>query len=237
MQPSATTRTRRPTARVALALIAASALAALVAGCQRATPTATSPDTSGSPSAPPPASGTAASGLTVGTTEGPYYITNTAELAGGNLNTTGLAGEPIKITGHVYEGTDSSAPIPNAKVEIWQTDTDGAYHPNSNGDASQYGPGELALRGYVLTDTRGRYEFTSIYPGYYPGRTRHIHVRASADGFGGVTTQIIVPSRSGDGVTPETDSIAQSLPEANFVTFTDEGGVQTGSFDFHIARD
>jgi len=176
-------------------------------------------------------------GLTVGTTEGPYYVTDTVELTDGNLNYTALPGDPIKVSGFVYEGTDTSAPIPNAKVEIWHADSTGNYHPNSNGGAGQYQAGELALRGYVLTDSSGRYEFTSIYPGYYQGRTRHIHVRASADGFGGVVTQIIVPSKPGDGTTPETDSIAQSLPALNTVVFTNEGGVEATTFDFHIARD
>jgi len=222
--------------RAACALAATGVVLVVASGCQQAPPATPAPTTE-SQTASISGDGAAASVLTVGTTEGPYYITNTAQLSGGDLNATGLPGEPIKITGFVYEGTDALSPIANAKVEIWHADSDGNYRPNSNGDASQYDAGELALRGYVLTDPSGRYEFTSIYPGYYPGRTRHIHVRVSADGFGGVATQIIVPPKTGDGVTPETDGIAQSLPEANFVTFADEAGVGVGSFDFHIARD
>jgi len=122
-------------------------------------------------------------------------------------------------------------------VEIWHADTAGGYHPNSNGDASQYTAGQLALRGYVLADENGHYEFTSIYPGYYQGRTRHIHVRASATGFGGVTTQIIVPSKPGDGTTPADDMIAQSLPASYKVVFTDNNGVPETTFDFHLGAD
>lgn len=175
--------------------------------------------------------------LTVGTTEGPYYITNTPQLVDGNLNTTGLPGDPITIVGHVYGGTDTSRPIAGAKIEIWQADSDGAYHPASNGDMSQYSAADIALRGYVLTDAAGRYQFTTVYPGYYPGRTRHLHIRSSADGFGGVTTQIIVPAMPGDGTTPNTDMIAQALPPANFVTFSDQNGIQTGTFDFFMGPD
>lgn len=176
-------------------------------------------------------------GLTIGTTEGPYYVSGTAELTDQDLNYTGLPGEQIKITGHVYSGTDTSSPIAGAKIEIWQADTDGVYHPEGNGDIGQYGANELALRGYVLSDTAGAYQFASIYPGYYQGRARHIHVRVSAEGYGAVTTQIIVPAKPGDGTTPENDMIAQSLPQANFVTFSDQSGVQTGTFDFFIAPD
>jgi len=193
--------------------------------------------TDNAPPVVPPATDVAEPGLTVGTTEGPYYVTDTAELKDGNLNYTDLPGEPIMISGFVYDGPGTSTPVSGAKIEIWHADTSGNYRPNSNGSATQYSASELGLRGYVLTDANGRYEFTSIYPGYYPGRTRHIHVRATAEGIGGVITQIIVPPKSGDGTTPETDGIAQSLPQDNFVTFTDDGGVGVTSFDFHIAGD
>ncbi len=102
---------------------------------------------------------------------------------------------------------------------------------------SQYDTSEIALRGYVLADGNGAYEFTTIYPGYYPGRARHIHIRASAAGYGGITTQIIVPPKAGDGTTPQNDMIASSLPPANLVTFSDQNGVQSGAFDFYLAAD
>jgi protocatechuate 3,4-dioxygenase beta subunit len=168
------------------------------------------------------------------TTEGPYYVTGTARLTAGNLNYAGLPGDPITIVGHVYSGDNTSKPIAGAKVEIWQADSHGRYHPEGNGAASKYDAGEIALRGYVLADGSGAYAFATIYPGHYRGRTRHIHVRASAEDYGSVTTQIIVPSRPGDGTTPESDFIARFLPPANFVTFSEENGVQTASFDFFI---
>jgi len=122
-------------------------------------------------------------------------------------------------------------------VEIWHADTDGEYHPPSNGPASQYSADDLKLRGHVLANAEGRYEFTSVYPGYYPGRTRHIHVRVSAEGYGAVATQIIVPAKEGDGTTPDTDGIAQSLPASYEVQFTDNSGVQEATFDFHLGAD
>jgi protocatechuate 3,4-dioxygenase beta subunit len=173
----------------------------------------------------------------VGTIEGPYYITNTPKLTNGELNYTGLPGDPVKIVGHVYSGVYKTTPLAGAKIEIWQADSDGVYHLEANGDMSKYSLSDIALRGYVLADANGAYEFTTIYPGHYQGRTRHIHVRASADGYGGVTTQIIVPAKAGDSTTPENDMIARTLPQANFVTFSDQNGVQTATFDFHLAPD
>jgi protocatechuate 3,4-dioxygenase beta subunit len=44
--------------------------------------------------------------------------------------------------------------------------------------------GKKFLRGYQLTDGEGLARFTTIYPGWYPGRAVHIHfkVRAAASG-------------------------------------------------------
>jgi protocatechuate 3,4-dioxygenase beta subunit len=170
-------------------------------------------------------------------TEGPYYITGTAELTDGDLNYTDLPGDPIMVNGYVYGGAGDSQPLAGAKIEIWQTDDGGSYHPATNGDAAQFSASELALRGYVLTDEQGRYQFASIYPGIYPGRCRHIHVRASADSYGGVVTQFIVPAKTGDAITPEQDQIAQSLPAVNQLTFQTQNDVQASTFDFHLAPD
>ena len=43
--------------------------------------------------------------------------------------------------------------------------------------ASQGTLGQRFLRGYQVTDTHGNVRFLTIYPGYYNGRTVHIHVR------------------------------------------------------------
>ena len=179
-------------------------------------------------------------GLTVGAGRGPYYVTNAAQLPDGNVNATGLPGDPIKVSGHVYGGEDTSTPLPGARIEIWHADASGSYHPNAGGDASDFRADELALRGYVLASGSGYYEFTSIYPGKYPGRCRHIHVRASEIGFRGgvsITTQLIVPAKEGDDQTPETDSVARALPPANHLSFIDIDGVQEATFDFHLGHD
>jgi len=186
-------------------------------------------------------SATSASGdagaLTVGATEGPYYVSGTAELVDGELNYANLPGDPIKISGYVYGGVGDSTPLAGAQVDIWHADSSGSYHPNSNGPATDYSPDQLALRGFVLTDASGYYEFTSIYPGQYPGRCRHIHIVASAEGYGAIVTQLIIPSLAGDTTTPETDQIAQSLPAVNDLQFISVNGVQTATFDFHLGGD
>jgi protocatechuate 3,4-dioxygenase beta subunit len=175
------------------------------------------------------------SGLTQQVTQGPYYVTGTNELTDGNLNYDSLTGDEIKVQGYVYAGATGTAPVAGAKIEIWHADDSGSYHPNSNGAASSYSDSELSLRGYVLTDENGYYEYTTIYPGEYEGRTRHIHTNTTADGYKGVITQLIIPSLSGDRMTADEDNIAQSLPAYNQVTFTAVDGVPTTTFNYRIA--
>ena len=173
-------------------------------------------------------------GLTVATGPGPLYISGAPELVDGELNYTNLHGERIEVRGRVYSGPGGGTPVPGAKVEIWQADASGAYHPSASGDASRMTPGRLGLRGFVLTDATGSYRFTTIYPGSYPGRTRHIHVRVSAPGHAAVITQILVPSRPGDFTGPSEDPVVRSLPREYLVAFADQAGVPTAQFDFHL---
>jgi protocatechuate 3,4-dioxygenase beta subunit len=174
-------------------------------------------------------------GLTKQVTQGPYYVTGTSQLSNGNLNYDNLAGEKIKVQGYVYAGASDTVPVAGAKVEIWQADNAGSYHPNSNGAASNYATSQLSLRGYVLTDANGHYEYTTIYPGEYTGRTRHIHTNTTASGYAGVITQLIVPSIEGDRMTAAQDNIAQSLPACNQVTFTTVDGVPTTAFNYRLS--
>ncbi|MBI1989253.1 MAG: hypothetical protein HYS65_05890 [Betaproteobacteria bacterium] len=45
-------------------------------------------------------------------------------------------------------------------------------------------------RGHVFADAQDRYRLEAIVPGEYPGRTRHIHVKAQAPGGRILTTQL-----------------------------------------------
>lgn len=100
-------------------------------------------------------------GLTMQVTQGPYYVTGTSQLTNGILNYDNLTGTPIKVQGYVYAGATGATPIAGAKVEIWHADDTGNYHPNSNGSASNYSSDEISLRGYVLTDENGYYEYNT----------------------------------------------------------------------------
>jgi protocatechuate 3,4-dioxygenase beta subunit len=171
-------------------------------------------------------------GLTVEAVEGPYHVSGMVELNNGDLNFTKLPGVPIEISGHVYDGI--AKPLAGAVVEIWHADSDGNYHPNGNGPASNYKPKEIALRGFVLTDAEGRYRFTTIYPGEYSGRTRHIHFKIHGPGKPELTTQLVVPAKPGDTLTFDDDDIAEGLPNCQLLTLDETSSPEKATFDFRL---
>ncbi|MGO8658631.1 protocatechuate 3,4-dioxygenase, partial [Rhizobium ruizarguesonis] len=75
-------------------------------------------------------------------------------------------------------------PIENADVEIWHADVRGVY---SGRAAGMCNPDDEAarnagfLRGRQITDADGVANFLSVYPGWYGGRTPHIHLRVLID--------------------------------------------------------
>jgi protocatechuate 3,4-dioxygenase beta subunit len=173
-------------------------------------------------------------GLTAEVTEGPYFVSGTQELKDGNLNSTNLEGTLLTITGHVFDGLDNTKPLADAIIEIWHADNAGSYHPNGNGDASSYDAKDLALRGFIKTDASGAYKFTTVYPGEYAGRTRHIHFKITADGKAPLTTQLIIPSLSGDKITFDEDTVSKGLPNCQLLKIDTTTTPQTASFDFRL---
>jgi len=118
---------------------------------------------------------------TVAQTEGPYFTPNSPERA--SLLESGITGTRLTIAGLVL-GT-SCQPISRALVDFWQCDGAGVY------DNTGY-----KLRGHQFTDAQGRYHLTTIVPGVYAGRTRHIHVKVQAPNRPVLTTQLYFPNEA-----------------------------------------
>jgi protocatechuate 3,4-dioxygenase beta subunit len=111
-------------------------------------------------------------------TEGPYYLANPAERAD---ITEGLEGAPFTMR-IVVQGTDC-APIPGATVDVWHAAPDGTYSGVEDAE------GETYLRGVQTTDGDGVATFRSVVPGWYPGRTTHVHFKVLLDGAEVLTSQ------------------------------------------------
>ena len=78
-------------------------------------------------------------------------------------------------------GGSACTPLAGVIVDIWHCDTLGVYPDVADSRSNMVG--QKFLRSYQVTDSGGIAQFTTIYPGWYQGRTVHIHfkIRASSD--------------------------------------------------------
>lgn len=115
---------------------------------------------------------------TVPNIEGPYFKPDSplrTDLTGG-----GMPGTPLALSGYVF-GRDCR-PVAGALLDFWQADDGGAYDMNG-----------FTLRGHQFSTALGAFTLTTVVPGLYPGRTRHIHVKVQAPGQPLLTTQLYFP--------------------------------------------
>ncbi len=120
---------------------------------------------------------------TIAQTEGPYYTPNTPERA--SLLEPGMPGTQLVISGRVID-TNGTA-VDRALIDFWHCDNAGQY------DNTGY-----TLRGHQFTAASGQWQLTTIVPGLYTGRTRHIHVKVQAPNQRVLTTQLYFPGEPGN---------------------------------------
>jgi protocatechuate 3,4-dioxygenase beta subunit len=113
-------------------------------------------------------------------TEGPYFVDEKLERVDirPDPNTGQVRqGVQFNLTVNVLQVSGTSCrPLADAMVDVWQCDAVGAYSDvNDNMTGSTMG--QKWLRGYQNTDSAGQASFTTIYPGWYPGRATHIHFK------------------------------------------------------------
>lgn len=112
-------------------------------------------------------------------TEGPYFVDEKLNRADVRIDTsTGQArpGSPLALKFNVSRiQSNACTPLPGAQVDIWHCDAMGVY--SDARDPSFNTRGQNFLRGYQVTDAGGVAGFTTIVPGWYPGRASHIHFK------------------------------------------------------------
>jgi protocatechuate 3,4-dioxygenase beta subunit len=146
-------------------------------------------------------------------TEGPYFTPGSPERA--SLLETGMAGTQLTITGFVL-GTDCQ-PVNRALIDVWQAD-----------DAGEYDNSGYRLRGHLFTGAKGQWTLTTVVPGIYPGRTRHIHVKVQAPNGPILTTQLFFPD--------EPDNAGDNIYDSRLLLdgYAVSGGKATGKFTFVV---
>lgn len=128
--------------------------------------------------------------LTAEQTEGPYYFD--VDAIRRDLR-EGRPGTRLNLTLRVRDAAEC-VPLENAVVDLWHCDALGVY---SGFESASQGPGgggptdeETYLRGAQVTDANGIARFVTVYPGWYPGRTVHIHAKVHLDRTTVLTTQL-----------------------------------------------
>lgn len=119
-------------------------------------------------------------------TEGPYWVDEKlfrSDIRTDPSNGSVRQGVLLRVIIKVQNLSSSGCtPLAGAYVDIWHCDAKGIYsdEPTYNpggGTGSVNTVGQKFLRGYQITDENGRVEFTTVYPGWYTGRTIHTHLR------------------------------------------------------------
>lgn len=112
-------------------------------------------------------------------TEGPYFVDerlNRSDIRSDPADGEVKPGMPLALTLAVSRlSAGNCEPLPGAQVDLWQCDALGVY--SDVRDPRFDTVGRKFLRGYQMTDARGEVRFVTVYPGWYPGRTVHIHFK------------------------------------------------------------
>jgi len=117
--------------------------------------------------------------------EGPYFVDtklNRSDIRSEPGKGAAKTGVPLRL-GFQVSRLDGAAcaPLAGALVDIWQCDGVGIYSGVKDINGMFDTTGQQFLRGHQVTDRDGRVEFQTIYPGWYEGRTPHIHFKIRTD--------------------------------------------------------
>jgi len=121
-------------------------------------------------------------------TEGPFFRLSSPERTG--LREPGAGGRPFELSGFVL--SQRCRPLGGALVDLWHADHKGEYDNIG-----------FRYRGHVITGPEGVFQFRTIMPELYSGRTRHYHVKVQAPGSRLLTTQLYFsnePANRRDGL-------------------------------------
>jgi protocatechuate 3,4-dioxygenase beta subunit len=113
-------------------------------------------------------------------TEGPYFVDeklNRSDIRS-DPGKSNRAGAQLDLNIEVMRiGNGQCAPLSGAIVDIWQCDALGVYSDVRDTQGRFDTVGQKFLRGHQVTNAKGSARFVTIYPGWYQGRTVHIHFK------------------------------------------------------------
>ena len=171
--------------------------------------------------------------LTAEQTEGPYYFD--ADSVRSDIRED-RDGTLLRLAIRVRAAGECT-PLADAVVDVWHCDASGVY------SGFEEGEGERFLRGAQVTNADGVVQFRTIYPGWYPGRTPHIHVKVHLDRQTVLTTQLYfdeetnarvyaqAPYRQGRDQTNASDGI---FDDSLVLALSEDGDGVLGKISFDV---
>jgi protocatechuate 3,4-dioxygenase beta subunit len=136
------------------------------------------------------------------TTAGPFYLD--PRLVRRDI-TEGRPGVPLRLMLQVV--TVDCRPVEGARVDVWHCDALGEYSGFGGAD------GETFLRGTQVTGGDGVARFDTIWPGWYRGRTTHIHYKVLLADRTALTSQVFFPDEASDAVHGSAEPYARRGPQ------------------------
>lgn len=114
-------------------------------------------------------------------TEGPFFVDeklNRSNLLAGTDRPSVVKGVPLELKFKIYRLQGNKyVPLKGAQVDVWHADAHGVYSDEAHPMNHENTAGQRWLRGYQITDADGLVVFQTIFPGWYPSRTAHIHFK------------------------------------------------------------
>jgi protocatechuate 3,4-dioxygenase beta subunit len=129
--------------------------------------------------------------LTPAATPGPFYFDPKLERTD---ITEGNPGAPLRMRFIVMDAANCT-PVSGARVDVWHTRADGYYsgYPGQGDRRNVDTSGGTFMRGTQFADARGEANFRSVYPGWYGGRTVHVHFKIFIEDKDMLTGQMYFP--------------------------------------------
>jgi len=155
--------------------------------------------------------------LTPETTEGPFYFD--PRLMRSDIR-DGKPGHPLALRLQVVDA--GCRPVEGARVDVWHCDAQGNYSGYAGQGAGDM-RGQAFLRGTQTTNRAGRVAFRTIWPGWYQGRTTHVHFKVMLDQRNLLTGQMFFPDRFSRAVFDQLPDYAQTSRRG--LIFNDRDGI------------
>ena len=114
--------------------------------------------------------------------------------------TEGLPGAPLRLALQVVD--EACRPIAGARVDVWHCDAGGNYsgYARQGSDRARDTRGATFMRGTQFADASGVAAFRTVWPGWYRGRTPHVHYKVFLDEATLLTSQLFFPDGASETV-------------------------------------